>query len=277
MENTRLKLPSYTFTWKGALALFFGGFVPLLGLSVLNVLTMMVFGKNFQYEAIYLILTNAVMWLGAIAAFDYFICRQTTGKKLNFNFSTKNVSTYLLIFPLMLGMMFIAEFCTELIPTTGPVFGGLYEFFEEMMSMLTSDTLTMVILAVVMAPVFEEVVFRGIIQKGLINGGLSPMKAIWISAILFGLIHGNPWQLVGAILLGYVLGLVYHKTKSLLMPIVLHAFNNGLSVLLISYTGTESFTTFFGVPSYYVLALGVVLFGVFYYLFTEKYEIHHAE
>lgn len=277
MENSAQTRPNYVFTWKGALVLFFGGFVPLLGFSVLNVLSMMAFGKNFQYENWYLILSNALMWVGAIYAFDYFICRPSTGKKLSFNFSTKNVSTYLLIFPLMLGMMFIAEYFTELIPTTGPVFGELYEWFSQLMQMLSEDPLTMIVMAVVMAPIFEEIVFRGIIQKGLQNGGLSPITSIWISAIFFGIIHGNPWQFVGAVLLGYVLGLVYYRTKSLLMPILLHAFNNALSSILIMYSGTESFSQFFGIPSYALLGIGVVLFAVFFYLFTEKYEIHHAD
>ncbi|MHA6697807.1 CPBP family intramembrane glutamic endopeptidase [Chryseobacterium sp. A321] len=277
MENSAQTRPNYVFTWKGALVLFFGGFVPLLGFSVLNVLSMIAFGKNFQYENWYLILSNALMWVGAIYAFDYFICRPSTGKKLSFNFSTKNVSTYLLIFPLMLGMMFIAEYFTELIPTTGPVFGELYEWFSQLMQMLSEDPLTMIVMAVVMAPIFEEIVFRGIIQKGLQKGGLSPITSIWISAIFFGIIHGNPWQFVGAVLLGYVLGLVYYRTKSLLMPILLHAFNNALSSILIMYSGTESFSQFFGIPSYALLGIGVVLFAFFFYLFTEKYEIHHAD
>ncbi|MHA6728316.1 lysostaphin resistance A-like protein [Chryseobacterium sp. A301] len=277
MENSAQTRPNYVFTWKGALVLFFGGFVPLLGFSVLNVLSMMAFGINFQYENLYLILSNALMWVGAIYAFDYFICRPSTGKKLSFNFSTKNVSTYLLIFPLMLGMMFIAEYFTELIPTTGPVFGELYEWFSQLMQMLSQDPLTMILMAVVMAPIFEEIVFRGIIQKGLQNGGLGPITSIWISAIFFGIIHGNPWQFVGAVLLGYVLGLVYYRTKSLLMPILLHAFNNALSSILIMYSGTESFSQFFGIPSIALLGIGVVIFAVCFYLFTEKYEIHHAD
>lgn len=270
-------LPKFSFDWKGALALFFGGMLPLFGLSILNVIVMMVFGKNFQYDPFYMILTNMIMWVGAIAAFDNFICRPQTGKKLAFNFSTKNFFTYLLIFPLMLGMMFIAEFITMQIPTTGPVFGPLYEWFSEMMRMLSDDTLSMVIMAVIMAPIFEEIVFRGIIHKGLINKGMKPTAAIWISAVIFGIVHGNPWQFVGAVLLGYVLGLVYERTRSILMPILLHAFNNGISAILIYAGGTESISDFFGISPYILLGAGVVIFGLFYYLFTEKFEIHHAE
>ena len=233
--------------------------------------------ENFQYNDAFLLISNAIMWIGAILAFDYFICRPQTGKKLNFNFSPKNVSTYLLIFPMMLGMMLIAEFITGRIPVTGPFFGKMYEFFLKLMEQMSKDTSVMMMLAVFMAPIFEEIVFRGIIQKGMINKGMKPMKAIWISALIFGIVHGNPWQFVGAVLLGFVLGIVYERTKSLLMPILLHAFNNGVSTVLLHYGKTESFADFFGLSEYLILAVGIALFALFYYLFTRKYRVHYSE
>ena len=44
--------------------------------------------------------------------------------------------------------------------------------------------------------------------------------------------HLNPWQTVNAFLLGLVLGVVYYKTKSLLMPILLHDY--GIATVLIT-------------------------------------------
>ena len=177
----------------------------------------------------------------------------------------------------MLGMMFIAEFITGQIPITGPFFGKYYDFFSRMMEQMTNDKPTMIVLAVIMAPIFEEIVFRGIIQKGLINKGMKPISAIVIASVVFGLVHGNPWQFVGAVLLGCVLGFVYYKTKSLLLPILLHAFNNLCSSILIFYADTESFAEVFKISEWTVLAIGVVLFSVFYYLFTRKYRIHYSE
>ena len=275
--NILNKLPQYIFNWKGAGVLFLGAIIPATLISFVNVVLMMFLKENFQYNDFFLMLMNTVMWVGAILAFDFLICRPQTGKKLNFNFSTKNFSTYLFIFPLMLGMMFIAEFITSQIPVTGPFFGPMFDWFSKMMEQMSNDISVMFIMAVVMAPIFEEIVFRGIIQKGLINKGMKPMNAIWISSLIFGIVHGNPWQFVGAVLLGFVLGLVYYKTKSLLMPILLHAFNNGISTLLMHYGKTESFADFFNLSEYLVLAIGIVLFALFYYLFTTKYEIHHAE
>lgn len=273
----RFSLENYTFDWKAIVALFFGGFLGALIVAALNVFSMMVFGKNFEYEKWYFLVMNAFMWCGAIAGFDFFVVRPTTGRKLSFNMSTKNFSTYLFIFPLMLGMMLIAEFVTGLVPISGPFFGPLYEFFTQLMEQLSQSNLVLVISAVIMAPIFEEIVFRGIIQKGLINRGTKPINAIWISAIVFGLVHANPWQFVGAVLLGYVMGLVYYKTKSLLMPILLHAFNNGISALLLIFGDTESIGEFFGISSYVILAIGIIIFAISFYFFTKKYEILHQE
>ena len=274
-ENSSRK--KFIFDWKGAFALIGGMIVGTAAVSVINVFSMFVFNEKLQYNDFYLMLTNAAGFVGAIFAFDYFIARPQTGRKLNFNFSPTNVGTYLLIFPMMLGMMFIAEFITSQIPITGPFFGEYYEFFSRLMEQMTKDKATMIVLAVIMAPIFEEIVFRGIIQKGLINKGMNPATAIIISSVVFGLVHGNPWQFVGAVLLGCVLGLVYHKTKSLLLPILLHAFNNLCSSLLIFYGDSESFADVFRLSEWLVLGIGIILFAVFYYLFTLKYRVHYSE
>lgn len=274
-ENSPEK--KYIFDWKCAFALIGGMIIATSLVSLLNVISIFIFDVNLQYTDFYLMIANAAGFLGAIFAFDYFIARPQTGKKLNFNFSPTNAGTYLLIFPMMLGMMFIAEFITGQIPITGPFFGKYYEFFSRLMEQMTNDKATMIVLAVIMAPIFEEIVFRGIIQKGLINKGMNPATAIIIASVVFGLVHGNPWQFVGAVLLGCVLGLVYHKTKSLLLPVLLHAFNNLCSSILIFYGDTESFAEVFHISEWIVLGIGILLFAVFYYLFIRRYRVHYSE
>lgn len=276
MDN-KYQIKKYIFNWKGALALIGGMILGTSFISLLNVFSMFVFNENLQYKDFYLIFANAAGFLAAIFAFDYFIVRPETGRKLNFNLSPTNFVTYCLVFPMMLGMMFIAEFITEQIPISGPFFGEYYEYFSGLMEQMTKDTATMIVLAVIMAPVFEEIVFRGIIQKGLINKGMKPFTAIFISAVVFGLVHGNPWQFVGAVLLGCILGLVYYKTKSLLLPILLHAFNNLFSSLLIFYGDTESFGEFFKISEEIILIIGIVIFSIFYFLFTKKYRVAYSE
>lgn len=275
MENS--KYPKFTFTWLGGIILLGGFVVGSMLVGFFNVFWMFVFRENLQYKDWFFMVSNAVVFLTSIAFFDFFVVRPTTKRKLNFNFSPTNFYTYLLIFPMMLGMMFIGEFVTSQIPITGPFFGKYYDFFTDLMSQLTDNPVVMIITAVIMAPIFEEIIFRGIIQKGLINKGVKPWKAIVFASIIFGLVHGNPWQFVGAVLLGCVLGLVYYKTKSLLLPMLLHAFNNLCSSILIFYTKNESFSEAFKVSEWIILSIGIVLFSLFYYLFTTKYKVHYAE
>ncbi len=269
--------PRYKFDGSGILALIGGYLVSSLILGSLSGAYAFITDKSSVDFDFFVVFGNAFVFSFIIFAFDYFVCRPSTGKKLNFNFSTANFYTYLLIFPMMFGMMLIADFFTSQIPITGPFWGQMYEWFSELMGMISKDLPTMIIMTVIMAPIFEEIIFRGIVQKGLINGGMKPLKAIWISAFFFGLVHGNPWQFVGAVLLGFVLGTVYQKTKSLLLPMLLHAFNNLISTLLITFTDTENFSLASKTPEWMILAAGIVLFSIFFYLFTRKNKVIYSE
>ncbi|MET3037302.1 CPBP family intramembrane glutamic endopeptidase [Chryseobacterium sp. NRRL B-14859] len=275
MENSRY--PKFTFTWLGAVTLVVGLFVGTMAVSLFSTFWKVVFKENLELKEWFLMVANSVGFLTAIAFFDFFIVRRTTNMKLNFNFSSVNFYTYLLVFPMMAGMMFISEFITAQIPVTGPFFGDFYEYFTQLMNQLTDDPVVMLIMTVIMAPVFEEIIFRGIIQKGLTNKGVAPWKAILYAAVIFGVVHGNPWQFISAVLLGGILGLVYYKTKSLLMPILLHGFNNLTLSLLVIYGKNESFAQAFKVSEWLILAIGLVLFSLFYYLFMKKYKVHYAE
>jgi uncharacterized protein len=86
------------------------------------------------------------------------------------------------------------------------------------------------LIVVVAAPFFEEVIFRGIILDGYLKN-YKPMHAIVVSAVLFGLIHGNLSQGIGAFVLGVLFGWFYWKTNSILSVIFLHFVNNGLAFL----------------------------------------------
>lgn len=87
---------------------------------------------------------------------------------------------------------------------------------------------------VVAAPILEEVLFRGVIfescRERLGKGG-----AVLLSALLFGLIHGIPVQIVNAFVVGLILGYIYLRTRSLISVIVLHAINNGLAYISMAF------------------------------------------
>ena len=79
-------------------------------------------------------------------------------------------------------------------------------------------------------PLLEEVLFRGAIQGLLMRYFGHPWPAIIVAALVFGIFHLNPVQIVYATLLGIVLGWIYYRTGSLLSVIVGHVLNNSLAV-----------------------------------------------
>lgn len=123
---------------------------------------------------------------------------------------------------------------------------------ERLMMDIISSPLGFLIIAVVV-PLAEEIVFRGAILRTLL-GYFNKVKeeqelvvsshkakgkdGVWlsivISAILFGLVHGNIAQFVHATLLGILLGWIYYHTKSIVPGIVLHFLNNGITFLLVT-------------------------------------------
>lgn len=93
-----------------------------------------------------------------------------------------------------------------------------------------ASTWTLIVLLALIPAVCEELAFRGIILSGLLRGH-PPGRAIVISAILFGVFHMIPQQMVNASLLGIVLGLLLTRSGSIVPGMVFHFMNNALVVL----------------------------------------------
>lgn len=97
------------------------------------------------------------------------------------------------------------------------------------------------------APIIEELCFREGIMGGLLRRGAKPWVAIAVSAAIFGLIHGNPVQIVGAGLMGVIFGIIYYKSGNIVLTTLLHVLNNSLAtVLTLTYGMNASFSDFVG-------------------------------
>ena len=88
---------------------------------------------------------------------------------------------------------------------------------------LSTDSFSIFLYAGLGAPVAEEILFRGLVLRGLEPFGKK--FAVFASALLFGLFHGNMTQGPFAFLVGLILGYVALE-YDLTWAIVLHMFNN---------------------------------------------------
>ena len=86
-----------------------------------------------------------------------------------------------------------------------------------------SSTFSMYLYACFIGPIAEELLFRGLVLRTLKPWG--KQTAIMVSAVLFGLFHGNVVQIPFAFAVGVVLGYVAVE-YSITWAIVLHIINN---------------------------------------------------
>ena len=84
-----------------------------------------------------------------------------------------------------------------------------------------------------LTPVAEELLCRGaILGTLLLMMPRRPWVCIVVSALIFGLIHLNPVQMVFGFLYGLLFGWLYWRTGSLLPSIVVHVANNATVMLI---------------------------------------------
>lgn len=122
----------------------------------------------------------------------------------------------------------------------------------------------------VLAPLVEEAVFRAGMQQHLKQAGLSPWYAILITALVFGIIHGNSMQALPAILLGIVLGWFYEK-RGYTLAVLAHMANNSLALLNLHYEEQLYFINHYPTPV--LLCCGgllILLSGSFLYRLLSK-------
>ncbi len=81
-----------------------------------------------------------------------------------------------------------------------------------------------IIATVVLAPIGEELIYRGIVLRCAAK--ISGRFAIFFSAAIFGLMHGNPYQMVLGFLIGIPLAIITLKTGSIVPSIICHMANN---------------------------------------------------
>lgn len=87
------------------------------------------------------------------------------------------------------------------------------------------DVWNALVAPVVVGPVTEELLFRGLILHGFLQN-YGRRKALLVSALLFALFHLNPWQFLGALAMGLVLGWWLIESGSLLPCLLGHALFN---------------------------------------------------
>ena len=143
--------------------------------------------------------------------------------------------------------------------------------FPQMMEPTVISLLLNLLVMAVLPAILEELVFRGCVLHALRPFGDG--FAVMVSAVLFGLMHGNIRQIPFALLVGLALGYLYVVTNNIWVPILVHFMNNALSVCLeyVAFSMDENTVGWF----YTYVIYGLALFGgVALVLFFLLYHRH---
>ena len=112
-----------------------------------------------------------------------------------------------------------------------------------------------VLVAVIIGPIFEELMFRKLMIDRLSVYG--DRFAIIVSAVSFGLFHGNLSQLIYAVAIGFIFGYVYVKTQNVIYSILLHILLNffGTVPALLSAKSYENLESFLEAEEFNMLEM----------------------
>ena len=135
------------------------------------------------------------------------------------------------------------------------VVGGMGEFVQN------------VVVISLMAGLSEEVFFRGALQRIMERATRNPHLVIWATAAIFSAIHLQFYGFLPRMILGAFLGYLLLWTGSLWVPILVHAANNLLSIVVMSSESLKANDLFSGelqasdVPGYlFASVLGLLAF-----------------
>lgn len=105
----------------------------------------------------------------------------------------------------------------------------LPSFNAEVLGQFAASPWPLVFVAACLFPAIGEEIFcRGFLGRGLVaNHGL--VVGVVMASLLFGIMHIDPVQSVGAFALGLGLHFTYLTTRSLLAPMLIHMLNNAFA------------------------------------------------
>lgn len=172
-------------------------------------------------------------------------------------------------FPACMIINFTTSFIISIFVAVMSVYGiTIPEADFSITSPTTSTILVQLLYVCIIGPIAEEFIYRGIIISLLKPFG--KWLAVIVSAMIFGLMHGNIPQAVGAFCSALVFGLIAVKFNSIIPTIVIHILNN----LVGSYSNVYKVL---GVPNVItsitqiVIMLIVIVFGSYVIFKYGKY------
>ncbi len=263
----------------GSLVYFFSIVGLFVASVVLTMIANIVIGATGQ-SATDLVNQNWVTYLNAIfnelAFLLVFIIYSKDSRTKKYSIKNINKSTFdlrlLVVFGLALVVFFGSLNFTTFFNT---LFAKISTPSNSNVPLANFGEFLLSVLCFAVAPaIAEELVFRGVIFSSLKNK-IGTVFAIFVSSIIFTLIHFSIFQTIHQFILGVVLSLIFYVTGKLVYSMFFHFFNNFFVLFFVYVTKNSNFAIFsnFGTLEIiltFVIFVVAVLLSVFGFYFLKK-------
>ena len=247
-----------------ALLLFYGFFtISAFGVALFDAVLKNLFTLNFTAEVIYEALSAVAYFISFSGA--AFILRRMcrsfpTATPIYTSFKPQKWIFAAMISAIAINFS-LSYLNTKIFTLVSPVFEQtMASSSSNLEGRPMSEVAILFVLAIfstaIVPAICEEYLFRGAVLGLLLPFGRT--AAIIGSSVLFGFMHQNPLQLFYTVFMGVILGYIYVKTKSIWACVLLHFFNNLITVVedfLPVFTGVEWIVT---LVDFLVLAAGAI-------------------
>lgn len=133
------------------------------------------------------------------------------------------VISLLLVLPLAVIASEITNCASKVLPSIN----------SEMLVEFAASPWPLVFVAACLFPAIGEEIFcRGFLGRGLV-AHYGAVRGVFLASLLFGIMHIDPVQSIGAFTLGLGLHFIYLTTRSLLAPMLVHMLNNAFAFWVI--------------------------------------------
>lgn len=138
-----------------------------------------------------------------------------------------------------------------------------------------SELLIQIVVICMSPAICEEALHRGVLLSGYEEKG--SYRAVFITAVIFGIFHFDILNLVGPIFLGIIIGYYVIRSNSIIAGFIAHFMNNFIASLLQFIYGRESeYTPFISIKGsdlVSILIIGVISLIIFVFLFKEFIKV----
>ncbi|MBI3004623.1 MAG: CPBP family intramembrane metalloprotease [Ignavibacteriales bacterium] len=195
-----------------------------------------------------------------------------------------SVKEFVFVFVALVSLQQLLEvymFVQDLIPLPeflSKVLEPAREMFRNMMKVVVKaesipELFFVIVIAAVVPSVVEELLFRGVVQKAM-ERMFQPLLAALLTGVVFGVFHLDPFNAIPLIVIGCFLGVLRHRSQSVILPVSAHFLNNMAAVVAI-YLGmgfeTKLSTTEFGFSETVAVFTQLVGFGSLLFFSLRAY------